>query len=172
MRLLLLMGFVLVAACGSGAAQAPKPTPVTPREAAISITGSFTPFQNQYGDPLEALNLHLRSNVPTPFRVFVDWTSGPHVLLHDGNAEEKCISGSGCLVSPGAATLDDFYCDNACPSGTYVFDAWACSYNSEEFLNPCRNQPDEYLAFVGKLGQNLMATRTRKLTTSTRQSLT
>jgi hypothetical protein len=149
------MGFVLVAACGSGAAQAPQPAPVTPREAAISITGSFTPFQNQYGDQLEALNLHITSNVPVPFRVFIESTSGPGALLHNGSAEEKCMADSGCLVSPRAAALDDYYCDNACPSGTYVFDAWACSYNSDEFFNPCRDQPAEYLAFVGKLGQNL-----------------
>jgi len=34
-------------------------------------------FKNQYGDPLEALNLHLTSNVPVSFKVFVDWTHGP-----------------------------------------------------------------------------------------------
>jgi len=39
--------------------------------------------------------------------------------------------------------------------GTYVFDAWVCSYNSDQFFDSCKNQTAEYLNWVGKLGQNL-----------------
>jgi hypothetical protein len=155
----------MLLACGSDMQTAggkPSPTPVTPREATLTITGEFTAFKNQYGDPLDSLKLHIASNVPVAFKVQIHFSKfqavpgGPtSVLLHDGKADDECTHNDGCLVSPGATSLDDFYCNQSCPSGTYVFEAWVCSYNSDQFLDSCKNQTTKYLDWVGKLGQNL-----------------
>lgn len=137
--------------CGSNATA----RPVTPAQAALNITGTFTPFKNQYGDTLEALNLHISSTIPVPFKVQVHYMSGPDIALHSGNADQACGADYGCTVKPGQVALDDFYCDNTCRSGTYMFQALVCSYNSDQFLDACEDQTEEYIAWVGKLGQNL-----------------
>jgi len=158
---------VVVAACSGTAPEipiySPSPSPVTPAYAVIEITGAFVPFKNQYGDQLEALNLRITSNVPVPFKVQVlplthyvnKAGQADVVLMHDGTEDQKCTNDDGCLVNANAAGLDDFYCDGSCPAGTYVFDALACSYNSEQFGDICTNQTGEYLSWVGNLGQNL-----------------
>jgi hypothetical protein len=148
---------VIMAACSSasqGAGQ-PPPSPIQPRDANLTISGVFVPFKNQYGDPLEALNLHISSNIPVPFKVEIAYSSGPEFAIHSGKADEQCGASYGCLVKPATGGLDDFYCDKACAGGEYVFDARVCSYNSDQFFDACKEQTSEYVAWVGKLGQNL-----------------
>jgi len=161
---------VLLSGCGTAwrppqselaAATSTPPPEVKPAQATIQTQNSFEPFKNQYGDPLEAINVRISSNIPHPVRVQVsaDFPCPPGESVcflpeHEGDSYSKCLV-VGCLVPPGDSALVDWFCDKVCPPGNYKLSLLVCSYTEDKMTSPCTKQEAEYLAWVGPLGSNL-----------------
>jgi hypothetical protein len=151
---------VVLTACGSGSpVQSAANTPVLPHDASVAATISFDPFHNSLGDPLEAVNVHIVTNIPVPFRVKVDLGGPSGATFHFGGNYEKCIS-DGCYVRQGRSLGADWWCSNSCPDGLYKVTLDVCSYaeNQDGLGAPfirCNHQEHEYLDWVGHFGINL-----------------
>jgi hypothetical protein len=159
-RSYLALALVLIAGC-SGSSSSTSVAPITPTEASISATTTFDAFHNQLGDPLEALNVHIQTNIPVPFRVQVqlDTPSGSGFLFNKGDNYNKCLP-DGCYVRQGRSLGADWWCSNTCPAGVYKVTLIICSYaeNQEGLLSlgiRCNHQEREYLDWVGHFGTKL-----------------
>jgi hypothetical protein len=149
-----------LSACGTAPEAVSSQSPVTPSTADVSAAVSFDHFKNSLGDPLEAINLRITTNIPVAVRVQVHLDPPSTTFaIHDGDNFKKCI-GDGCLVT-GAKALADWWCSNDCPRGLYKVTLDVCSYAENQgglsgLGIRCNHQQKEFLDWVGKLGVNLM----------------
>lgn len=126
-RLLSALVALLVASCGSGAvSQAPSPTsaarptpaPILPSEATLEAVPRFTVGQSNLGDPIENLDIDIKSTAPVSFEVAV--------ALYINGALHPEINNCGidpvgtCIVHQGAAHLGPFYWPSKRPQGPIV----------------------------------------------------
>jgi hypothetical protein len=146
-------------ACGTPTNPVPTQSPITPHTAGVSATISFDRFKNSLGDPLEAINLRITTNIPVDVRIQVRLDPPSNFFaIHTGGDYEKCIS-DGCLVT-SKGTRANWWCSNDCPRGLYGVTLDVCSYaenkgGSGSVGIRCNHQQAEYLDWVGKLGVNL-----------------
>lgn len=144
--------FISAGGCGEGpAAPVPTPSPVPPSKATLELSQSFAAFSNGLGDPLEALNIAITTNIQTAFRATVKLETPDYV--HPGNKRTAlCGSGDSCVLKTGS-NLVDYWCSKTCPAGEYKVLVDVCSY--VEAGSACDDQMAPYVTYVGALGARL-----------------